>query len=229
MPGMTDDELFARLKAVIARGWVRIPDKYGYGGTGGAGRMLEELLGVDGGNLDIPDAGKWEIKFHTKTALLTLFHLEAQPKGHMHHLVRLYGRRDNKGRLSFRHTIRGRSPMSFYVDNESDRITVRNTDQSDVLWPYWTHDSLINAFAAKFRRLVVVKGERRKPEVRYDVAWAFEEPRVTLFLEAIEKGVVAIDFDARTSNGRGLRNHGTKFRVDYDNLRNLYHRSRKIA
>ena len=120
MPGITDDELFARLKAVIARGWVRIPDKYGYGGTGGAGRMLEELLGVDGGNLDIPDAGKWEIKFHTKTALLTLFHLEAQPKGHMHHLVRLYGRRDNKGRLSFRHTIRGRSPMGFYVDNEGN-------------------------------------------------------------------------------------------------------------
>ncbi len=84
-------------------------------------------------------------------------------------------------------------------------------------------DSLINAFAAKFRRLVVVKGERRKPEVRYDVAWSFEEPRVTLFIEAIEKGVVAIDFDARTSNGRGLRNHGTKFRVHYDDLRNLYH------
>ena len=72
MPGMTDDELVTRLKAVIARGWVRIPDRYGYGGTGGAGRMLEELLGVDGGNLDIPDAGKREIKFHTKTALLTI-------------------------------------------------------------------------------------------------------------------------------------------------------------
>ncbi len=59
--------------------------------------------------------------------------------------------------------------MGFYVANESDRITVRNDSVSDMTWPYWTHDSLIHAFAAKFRRLVV-KGTRQRSQVRYETA-----------------------------------------------------------
>lgn len=229
MAPLPDEALFARVRAAIDRGWIRVPDGYGYGGTGGAGRMLEELLGVDGGNLDVPDAGKWEIKFHSKNALLTLFHLEAQPKGHMHHMVRLFGTEDAKGRTSFRHTLRGRSDKGFYVANEGNRITVRNNDRSDVTWPYWTHDSLINAFVAKLRRVIVVRGSRKKPNVRFESAWCYQEPQTTRFLESIEKGVVAIDFDARTNNGRGLRNHGTKFRVAYDDLRSLYHERHRLA
>ena len=92
-----DEELFARIRQAIARGWINVPEGYGYGGTGGAGRILEELLDAQGGNLDTPDAGKWEIKFHTKSALLTLFHKEAEPAGHMHHLVRLFRHRRRQG------------------------------------------------------------------------------------------------------------------------------------
>ena len=229
MPPLSDEELFARVRDVIARGWIRVPEGYGYGGTGGAGRVLEELLGVDGGNSDTPDAGKWEIKFHSRNALLTLFHLEGQPRGHMHHMVRLFGVEDAQGRTSFRHTLRGRSDKGFYVDNEAGRITVRNNDRSDVVWPYWTHDSLLNAFVAKLRRVIVVKGSRRRPNVRFESAWCYQEPQARRFVEAVERGVVAIDFDARTNNGRGLRNHGTKFRIAYDDLRCLYHQQRRIA
>ena len=58
-----DEELFARIRAAISRGWINVPEEYGYGGTGGPGRILEELLDAEGGNLDTPDAGKWEIKY----------------------------------------------------------------------------------------------------------------------------------------------------------------------
>ena len=224
-----DEELFARIRQAIARGWINVPEGYGYGGTGGAGRILEELLDAQGGNLDTPDAGKWEIKFHTKSALLTLFHKEAEPTGHVHHLVRLFGIDDAKGRKSFRHTIKGRSSAGFYVTNEANRITVRNDPRSDVTWPYWTHDALLNAFVAKLRRVIVVTGKRKKPMVRYEAAWAYEEPRSTRFMDAVEKGIVAIDFDARTNNGRGLRNHGTKFRVAYEDLPLIYTKHRKLA
>ncbi len=226
---MTDTDLYARLRGVLKRGWLHLPDYPGYGGTGAPGKVLEELLGIDGGNSDTPDAGKWEIKFHSRSALLTLFHLEAQPKGHMHHMVREFGWRDDKGRTSFRHTIHGRSDRGFYVANESSRITVRNDSVSDIVWPYWTHDSLINAFAAKFRRLIVVKGTKRNNQVRYENAHLYREPQITLLIQAVEHGIVAIDFDARTNNGRGLRNHGTKFRIRYDNLRHLYHRRQKFG
>ncbi len=225
---MTDADLYARLRGVLKRGWVYLPDYPGYGGSGAPGKILEELLGIDGGNSDTPDAGKWEIKFHSRSALLTLFHLEALPKGHMHHMVREFGWQDAKGRTSFRHTIHGRSERGFYVANESNRITVRNSSVSDIVWPHWTHDSLINAFAAKFRRLIVVKGTKRKDQVRYETAHLYWEPQITLFIEAVERGIVAIDFDARTNNGRGLRNHGTKFRIKYDDLHHLYHRRQKF-
>lgn len=225
---ITESELFDRLRALLKAGWMDVPADKGYGGTGGAGVLLEELLGVRGGNLDIPDAGRWEIKFHTKNALLTLFHLEGEPRGHMHHMVREFGWRDKLGRLSFRHTIWGRSSKGFYVANEGNRITVRHDKVSDMVWPYWTHDKLINAFAAKLRRLILVEGKRRRGQVRYDTAWAYESPQPTLFAGAVERGIVAIDFDARTQNGRGLRNHGTKFRIRVKDLRLIYSQQNRV-
>ena len=224
---LSDNEIFSRVSSVLKRDWIRMSD-YSYGGTGAPGNILEELLGIDGKNFDVPDAGRWEIKFHSGSTLLTLFHLEAQPKGHMHHMVREFGWRDSKNRISFRHTIHGRSEKGFYVHNDVDRITVRNDGSSDMVWPYWMHDDLINAFISKFRRLIVVKGTRKKGMVRYDTAHIYREPQSRLFIEAVERGIVAIDFDARTNNGRGLRNHGTKFRVAYDDLGRLYHYSKRL-
>lgn len=224
---LSDNEMFARVNRVLRLGWLRMSD-YSYGGTGAPGNILEELLGVSGKNFDVPDAGKWEIKFHSGNALLTLFHLEAKPRGHMHHMVREFGRRDSKGRISFRHTIRGRSERGFYVHSDVDRITVRNDVSSDMAWPYWMRDELVNAFVAKFRRLVVVRGDRRKGRVKYNTAHVYREPQSNIFIEAVARGIVAIDFDARTDNGRGLRNHGTKFRIAYDDLKRLYHYSKRL-
>ena len=229
MTVVADSDLHERLRAVLKRGWVPLPDYPGYRGTGAPGKVLEELLGLDGGNFDTPDAGRWEIKFHSHAALLTLFHLEAEPKGHMHHMVRAFGWPDGKGRTSFRDTVRGRSELGFQVVNEAGRITVRNRHGADIRWPYWTHDRLINAFAAKFRRLIVVKGTKHGERVRYETAHLYWEPQITRFVEAIERGIVAIDFDARTNNGRGLRNHGTKFRIAIENLHNLYHQRSRFG
>ena len=198
-------------------------------GTGTPGLFLEKLLGLQVSNLDTPDAGKWEIKYHSGSTLLTLFHLEAQPRGHMHQMVREFGWLDNDGRTSFRHTIHGQSKRGFYVTNESGRITVRNDTISDIEPPYWTHDALLNAFASKLRRLIVVKGTKKKTEVKYESAHLYWEPKITMFIEAIEKGIIAIDFDARTEDGReGLRNHGTKFRIKRDSLNDLYSNNKKV-
>ena len=93
---------------------------------------------------------------------------------------------------------------------------------------YWTHDKLINALASKFCRLIVVKGRKKDDHVRCDLAHLYWEPKTTMFIEAIQRGIIAIDFDARTNNGRGLRNHGTKFRVKYDDLRYLYGHRKKF-
>ncbi len=44
------------------------------------------------------------------------------------------------------------------------------------------------------------------------------------------RGVIAMDFDARTteSKGRGLRDHGTKFRIKLDDLRHIYSENQRF-
>lgn len=222
---VSDSDLSERLQEILDAGWFEIPNIAGYGGTGGPGKVLEELLELNNSNFDTPDAGRWEIKFHSGTALLTLFHKEARPKRHLYKLIQDFGITDSRTRRSFRHTIKGKSPKGFKVINREGRIIVRHKSLDESEWPYWTHDTLINAFASKLRRLIVVAGLKgaNPRRVRYNTAHLFWEPQITLLADAIESGIVAIDFDARTTDGKGLRNHGTKFRIKYDDLQHIYH------
>ena len=231
MVAIKDADFFARLRGVIARGWIPIPDYPGYRGSGGPGLMLEEFIGVDPNNRDGPDTGVWELKYHGGYAPITLFHKTPLPNGNMHSVVRGFGWPDDKGRTSFRHTIWGTSPRGFRVVNEANRIIVRNEhDDRDIVPPYWTHDALINAFVYKLRRLAVVHGQKKNGQVRYTSARLHWEPNITQFISAIERGIIAIDFDARTTDGpgRALRDHGTKFRIKLDDLRHLYSQNQRF-
>ena len=84
--------------------------------------MLEDLLEVNANNRDTPDLNDWEIKFHGGNALITLFHKDPEPRGIIRNMVHGYGWEDDKRRISFRHTIKGRSERGFVVVNERDRI-----------------------------------------------------------------------------------------------------------
>lgn len=229
MAAISDSDFFARLKNVIEQGWIEIPNDPGYRGSGGPGLLLEEMIGVDRNNRDGPDTGIWELKYHGGSAPITLFHLTPQPAGIMHQIVRSHGWPDKQERISFRHTIWGTSPRGFRVVDDADRIIVRHEGEHtnpDLVPPYWKHDSLINAFAYKLRRLAVVHGKKRQGRVRYERAHLHWEPNITSFIKAIECGMIAIDFDARTNfEGHGLRDHGTKFRIKLDDLRSLYSKS----
>lgn len=226
MAVISDAALQDRLRGVLQSGWLAIPGKHG--GTGAPGLFLEELLEVRGGNSDTPDAGRWEIKYHSKqTSLLTLFHKEAMPDGHMHDLIGQFGQLNDRGNRTFRHTIHGgqESGLGLSVANQDSRILLCQSGKASP-WAYWEHDTLINAFVAKFRRLIAAYGKRRNEGqqrlVSYQSAHLYWEPQATRFIELVADGIVAIDFDARTNERRGLRNHGTKFRVKPGDLKRLY-------
>jgi len=225
MVAVSDNELRLRLRFLLEKGWIEIPDQTRYRGTGGPGKLLEDELSVDGGNDDLPDSGRWELKYHSGKSLLTLFHKEASPKDHMRRLIQTFGWPDNKGRLNFRHTIGGTTGRGFFLRDDAGHISICNQKYPDTTFAHWTHDTIINAFVAKLRHLVVVKGERNKNYVRYNSAHFFREPQVTNLIEAISSGLVLVDFDAREElpPKTGLRNHGTKFRIKFENLRLIYH------
>ena len=117
--------------------------------------------------------------------------------------------------------------------NEPDRISVRHSSKDNPV-PYWTHDTLFNCLGAKLRRLIVVEGEMQLHPIKrviYRSATAYWEFKQTGFFDALVKGDVFIDFDARTQGGRGttLRNHGTKFRIKIEDIPSIYQFSKKIT
>ena len=229
-PPRTRKELFERLRDVIAHGEYDLPQDSRYRGTGGPGVFLEDLLGLTAGPVDIPDALGWELKWYTdKTHLLTLFHKEADgPDAIMRYMVRRHGWKDAKGRLSFRHTIRGKSDR-FRVEDSGGQIVVRPLRGNGPV-PYWSHAELVAAAGAKLRRLLMVKGEREGRSVRFLQADAFETFHLADFVSEVLRGEIVIDFDCREAKpgSAGLRNHGTKFRIPPRLVCRLYMRKERL-
>lgn len=168
-------ELFARLREVIASGWQEMPsDVPRYNGTGGPGNYLEDLIGLKAGNQDIADIVGWEVKYYTpNTHLVTMFHKEPQPPGIMKYMVNRYGWLDKENRKSFRHTIRGKSDRFMVVD-DAGNVVVRPLKKGNGLTPSWSHDTLLNVAGGKLRRLMLVNGERKGRNVRFNRVDCYE-------------------------------------------------------
>ncbi len=223
---VTDKDLFERLKALLKVGEYKIDDFGVYRGTGTAGFILEELLGFDPTNKDGPDSGRWEVKFHSGGSPLTLLHKTPEPEGVMRSLLNACGWIGKSGRLSFRHTIWGQSDRGFTVGSKNQKLIV-SLSNLNTLSPFWTHDTIINAFAYKLRRLIVVHGKVKKAKgtVVFETAQLLQDPRTTAFIQAIVDGVIAIDFDLRATDTSALRDHGTKFRIKIADLQKIYEKT----
>ena len=225
----SSNSAFPIVKEIIELGWIEMPSQFR--GNGAPGNTLEYLLDVEQNNHDLPDLKDWEVKFHGGNALLTLFHKEPSPRGIVNNLVDKYGWENEKEQLSFRHTIKGKSNKGFNIIDEKDKIIVRNTKFPEIE-PYWDHNTILGAFGAKLRRLILVHGKVNAKErrVRYNSAIAYWDLDLIRICQAIEKGIIYIDFDARTKKGRGssLRNHGTKFRININDIGVIYQHQQKI-
>lgn len=220
---------FPVIRDIIGMGWMEVPDKFK--GNGAPGNTLEYLLDVETNNHDLPDLNDWEVKFHGGNALLTLFHKEPSPRGIMNQMVDKFGWQDDKNRISFRHTIRSKSNRGFEVVDEDNKIKIKNHTISEVE-PYWSYNTILGSFGAKLRRLILVNGnyDAKSRKVKYEKATAYWDLDLISICTAIENGIIQIDFDARTKQGRGttLRNHGTKFRIKVNDVGSLYLNSQEI-
>ncbi len=74
----TKESLKENLCDIHDRGWIVNTRS---NNDGGAGNMLEDLLGIEENKLPLPNAGEWELKTQraNTTSLVTLFHLEPSP------------------------------------------------------------------------------------------------------------------------------------------------------
>ena len=204
------------------------------GGTGAPGRIIEEVLGIEANNSTLPDAERWELKFHGRYSPITLFHKNGEPRDAIHFLVRNHGWRNENGLLSFRHTVTasGYSSRDFRVGVENDRVFVKHKRTRIV---HWEAEDLRSTASQKLRNMILIIGRtRRKPNGRRSVVFqsvcALEKFKPNAFIDEIAAGNVVIDFDARESGpgSRGLRDHGTKFRVKAKDLPRFYSQKRTV-
>lgn len=225
-----EKDLFDRLRDILGKSY-ELPQT----GTGAPGMLLEQLLGIQSNNDDLPDAGAWEIKFHGGTALLTLFHLTPSPEGIVGTLIEKHGWVGKDGRPCFRHTISGSSDKGFKVVDEAGRLIVRHTSGTE---SFWTHDKIFNAATSKMRKLILVSGRKKNKgaRVEFNTAATYSEFKPTAFIPAVTEGIIKIDFDARykhfsseriTGTPR-LRDHGTKFRIKSSDLKAIYENIREF-
>ena len=87
--------------------------------------------------------------------------------------------------------------------------------------PYWGFDDLFHKAGTKLNKTLYAIAERKRANgteyFRYSRFLMLEDFQWERFVEAIDRGDVLVDFDARTGH-----NHGTKFRLRQNRYPNLY-------
>ncbi len=78
---------------------------------------------------------------------------------------------------------------------------------------------------------MLIKGEREGNKVRFVQADCFENLSISFVVYELIRGTIAIDFDVREASpgSLGLRNHGTKFRVEPDDVCSLYMKKERLS
>ena len=162
------------------------------------------------------------------------------------------GKKYDKTEMSFRQTIHGNSYsdrgfivkidrlekkvlISFNAKHVSDRhkdwlkkvekkIGLKELDPQ----PYWGFDDLSNKAGTKLLNCFYVQAESKKENGKelyhYTKVLMLQKFNFEGFLNALEKGNILVDFDARTGH-----NHGTKFRLRQNYLPELYEKSTVVV
>ncbi|KXJ97946.1 MAG: hypothetical protein UZ19_OD1000849 [Parcubacteria bacterium OLB19] len=161
------------------------------------------------------------------------------------------GKKYPKSEMSFRQTIHGnsRSDRGFKVviDRSEKKILISfdagSVDIRHKKWlksvekniglgeldpqPYWGFDDLEHKAGTKllnaFYVQAEVKREKGKEFYHYTKVTMLQKFSFEGFLNALEEGLILVDFDARTGH-----NHGTKFRMRQDALPKLYEKATVI-
>ncbi len=155
------------------------------------------------------------------------------------------GARYFDGEMSFRQTINGisrtdrgfgiiinRANRKVMVSFDKDYVSSRHSDWLESVerrvgigeldpQPYWGFDDLSHIAGTKLLNCFYVKAEVKREDCKefyhYNHISMLQKFSFDKFLNAIEKGIILIDFDARTGH-----NHGTKFRMRQDCISDLY-------
>ena len=94
--------------------------------------------------------------------------------------------------------------------------------------PYWGFDDIFHKAGTKLLNCFFVRAEVEKTEGKeyfnYSEITMLQKFSLEKFIQALERGIIYVDFDARTGH-----NHGTKFRIRQNVWPELYEKIIKIV
>lgn len=223
---------------IIEMGWV---ESHRTGPTG-IGKTFEDLLGKMEDNISMPDYKSIEVKTQDSatSSMITLFTKSPNNPTNANTYLRInYGNTDDSSDLKILHTTIStknynthRSGYQFKVivdkDNELIKISIKDSSTGKVVDDSvsWSFDVIREIIRKKLKYIAKVDGEKkiehRKTYYKYTnisllVDFSFEK-----FLNALEAGDILIDIRIGVyKSGRSIgktHDHGTGFRITYDNL-----------
>ena len=205
-------------------------------GPTGIGHTLEKWLGVSENNLPIPDiGGRVEIKATRSAAnnLITLFTFNRAAWKRPHaDIIRRWGYTDEKrGRPALYCTVSASAPnqqgLKVALPAGAEAVTVIHAESGEEL-ASWDLYHIVGKFMMKFERLLLIHADVRRSsrgeEFHFNAAHLLTEPSAQTFRNGFLSGKALIDIRMHHPPNRGVRNHGTGFRVHECDLPSLFGR-----
>lgn len=228
-------EIQNRLQDLKDRGFIPTHRR----GPTGIGHTLEQELQLDENNLAIPDlGGRVELKANRKKSgsMVTLFTFNRSVwQTPQKEVIETFGYIDDKGRQSLYSTVFYGYPnpqgLGIQIDRRNHKVNLCHKNQVLGTWSVFT---IVGKFVTKLERLMVVFADNRisketgKEEFHFNEAYLLDKPEPDNFLDAFEKGLIAIDVRMHLKHTGVVRNHGTGFRIDERNITSLYENRKQI-
>ena len=119
--------------------------------------------------------------------------------------------------ISFDHKHTDTQVHGAWLNSVEKRVGLNELDPQ----PYWGFQDLFHKAGTKLNKTVYAIADRKREDgieyFHYSKFLMLEDFKLENFIEAIVRGYVLVDFDARTGH-----NHGTKFRLRQDKYPYLY-------
>ncbi len=232
---MTLGELKKKLAAIKELGFVRTHRAH----DTGIGKTLEDLLGIKENNLQLPDAGKIELKAKRidSGSMLTVATKSPLPKGVNKVLFEKCKYLDKEGYYNLHSTVLGSRPnrQDLQVILSDDRLILKNNHKIEVYWPLSIFDEVLRSKSNKILLVFAeTKGERKtsSEKFHYTEAYLLSNLNVNKFKKAIETDKLKIDIRIgvyRSGKNKGrYHDHGTGFRIDKRDFLEIFDTYRQI-
>lgn len=232
---MNIDQLIRILLEIKNKGFIKTHRSH----DTGIGKTLEDLLGIQENNIQLPDIGKIELKSKriNSQSMLTLATKSPLPRSVNKNLFIKYKYADQDGVYCLHSTVYGSrfNPQGFRVVFQDDNIELQNRENIKAYWPITVFDNILKAKSDKIV-LVFAKTEGKRGTVNeyfhFTEAYLLSNLNINKFKCAIEEDKLKIDIRIGSyKSGKNIgkyHDHGTGFRISkrdflyiYDNFEQL--------